>query len=59
MKLFLFSSIFSPEGGVGLVGYPSVDAYFYVSVLRISPDDMSLESDGGMIYWQEKTEELG
>jgi hypothetical protein len=23
------------------------------------PDDMSLESAGGMIYWQGKTEELG
>jgi hypothetical protein len=27
--------------------------------IRHSPDDMSLESDGGMIYCQGKTEELG
>jgi hypothetical protein len=40
------------RGGSG----PSVDACLYASILRIP--QMSLESDGGMIYWQRKTEEL-
>jgi hypothetical protein len=45
---------FFPEGGVG-----QTQAWMptYVSILRIP--QMSLESDGGMIYWQGKTEELG
>jgi hypothetical protein len=55
------SKIFStfsphPEDGVGLVpkrGCLLTLAYY------TSPDDMSLESDGGMICWQGKTEELG
>jgi len=36
-------------------------AWMPACLLRIthSPDDMSLESDGGMIYWQGKTEKLG
>jgi hypothetical protein len=35
--------------------------FFFCAGPRImhSPDDMSLESDGGMIYWQRKTEKLG
>jgi hypothetical protein len=46
----------SPEGGVDLV---SKRGYYLPYHITHSSDDMSLESDGGMIYWQGKTEELG
>jgi hypothetical protein len=47
---------FFPEGGVG-----QTQAWMPAFMLAYydSPDDMSLESNGGMIYWQGKTEELG
>jgi hypothetical protein len=35
----------------------SVDAYLRLHITH-SPDDRTLESDSGMIYWQGKTEEL-
>jgi hypothetical protein len=48
---------FFPEGGVGQtqVWMPAL----FASILRIAQMIWVLESDGGIIYWQGKTEELG
>jgi hypothetical protein len=51
----VFLPLFFPEGGVGLV--PKRGCLLTLAFTH-SPDDMSLESDGGTIYSQVKTEEI-